>query len=59
MLTEEVDISNYLGVNIKKNQMGHSNYRNWIWWKKYSTMLDLFCLRISSQEIRPLKKITA
>ena len=34
MLIDEGDISNYLGVKIKKNQMGHSNYHNRTWWKK-------------------------
>ena len=33
MLVDEEDISNCLGVNIKKNQMVHSNYHNHTWWK--------------------------
>ena len=34
MLTDEGYISNYLGVNITKLQMGYSNYRNRTWWRK-------------------------
>ena len=34
VLVDEWDISNYLGVKIKKNHMGHSNYHNRTWWGK-------------------------
>ena len=34
VFTDEGDISNYLGVNIKKIHMGHSNYRSHIRWRK-------------------------
>ena len=34
LFTDEGDVSNYLGVNIKKIQMGHSNYCNYTWWRK-------------------------
>ena len=34
VLTDERGILNYLGVNIKKIQMGHSNYWNRTWWRK-------------------------
>ena len=49
VLKDEGDLSNYLGVNIKKIQMGHSNYRSHKWWRKLSTVLDLQCPWVSKQ----------
>ena len=31
MFTDKVDTSNYIGVNTKKNNMGHSNHCNLTW----------------------------
>ena len=39
MLTDEGYIYNYLGVASRKNNMGHSNYRNCTWWRKLPAML--------------------
>ena len=44
VLTHEGDISNYLGFNIKRSQMGHSNDHNHNWWRKSETMSDLKCM---------------
>ena len=38
VLKDEGEKPNYLGVNIKKNQMGNSNHLNQTWWRKILIM---------------------
>ena len=56
MLTDEGDISNYLGVNIKKNSYGNFELSLSHLVEKIKTMSDLKFPQVLKQERHPLGK---